>query len=204
MRVKAILLAAGESTRMGSDNKLLLPVAGKTVLRHLVDTFLAADLDEVLVVLGHQSHTVRAVLAGLPVTLVDNPDYRQGQMSSVHAGVSAITGACDAIIISLSDQPLLTVTDIDRLIEAFRSRERGAIVVPTYQGQRGNPILLDGGYRDRLVSGGHNLGCRKLIERNPHDVVTVAFEHDHVVVDMDTPEAYRTVKTRLEQALAGR
>lgn len=201
MMVKAVLLAAGESTRMGSENKLLLPVAGKTVIRHMVDTFLAAGLDEVIVVLGHQSHAIRAVLAGLPVTLVDNPDYAQGQMSSVHAGVSAISEDCDAILVSLADQPLLDVDDIRRLLEGFRQRTRGSILVPTFQGQRGNPIVLAGTHWQQLVAGGKNLGCRKLIERNPDDVVTMAVDSDHFVVDMDTPEAYQMVKLRLERPI---
>ena len=198
MIIKAVLLAAGESTRMGPDNKLLLPLAGKTVLRHMVDTLLAAELDEVIVVLGHQSHAARAVLAGLPIKVVINTHYQQGQMSSVHAGVSAIEEDCDGILIGLSDQPLLTVADIHQLVSGFEQRSQGSIVVPTYQGRRGNPIILDGAYRHNLIVGGQNLGCRRLIEKHPEAVTTLAFDQDHVVVDMDTPEAYQVVKQRLE------
>ncbi len=196
-RVSAVLLAAGESRRMGEVNKLTLPVGGEPLLRHTVQVLLASRLQEIVVVLGHDAAAMAALLEGLPVKRVDNPGYRDGQMSSVHAGLAALGAARDGVMICLTDQPLITPADIDRLIDAFARRSRGSILVPTHGGKRGNPIILADEHRRDILAGGRNLGCRRLIERNPSLVETVEMADDHVVVDLDTPEDYVEITRRL-------
>ena len=199
-RVAAVLLAAGESRRMGAANKLTLAINGVPLLRHTVQVLLASRLQEIVVVLGHEAQAMAALLDGLPVTLVENPGYREGQMSSVHAGLAALGAARDGVMICLTDQPLITPADIDRLIEAFARRTRGSILVPTHAGERGNPIILADAHRRDILDGGRNLGCRRLIERNPSLVETVEMADDHVVVDLDTPEDYVAITERLVPA----
>ncbi|WP_051207298.1 nucleotidyltransferase family protein [Saccharospirillum impatiens] len=200
MRIVAIVLAAGESRRMGDRNKLLLPMQGKPLLRRTVETVQGADVSRLIVVLGHEADKAREVLSGLAVETVYNPDYQVGQMTSVHAGLSAITGACDGVMICLTDQPLLTPQDLNELIDGFANRTRGSILVPTWQGQRGNPILLASEHCETIVKGETNLGCRRLLEKHPEQISTLAMSNDHVVVDMDTPEAYEQVCSRLHRA----
>ncbi|MEJ2553960.1 MAG: nucleotidyltransferase family protein [Gammaproteobacteria bacterium] len=199
--VSAILLAAGESRRMGITNKLALAVDGEPLLRHKVKTLLAADLVELVVVLGHEAQQAQSLLQGFDVRTVVNRDYRQGQMSSVHCGLEALRRPCDGVMICLADQPLLTVQDIDILIGAFVQRG-GSIIVPTYQGRRGNPIVLSYAHRTQILGGGRNLGCKRLIERNPELVTTVEMDNDHVVFDLDTPEDYATLQSRLKASPA--
>ena len=93
-------------------------------------------------------------------------------------------------MICLADQPLLTTADIDGLIEAFLRRERGSILVPTYKGERGNPIVLAAEHRASILAGERNLGCKRLIERHPELVTTREMDNDHCVFDLDTPEDY--------------
>jgi molybdenum cofactor cytidylyltransferase len=118
-------------------------------------------------------------------------------MSSVHAGLNAMKEACDAVLVCLSDQPLLEADDITALLDAFAHRTTGAVLVPVYRGQRGNPVILDAVRRAAILSGARNLGCKHLIENNPELVCTVEMENDHAVVDLDTPDAYAAVLARL-------
>lgn len=199
--VSAILLAAGESRRMGVTNKLALAVDGEPLLRRMVKTLVASGLAEVVVVLGHAAQEAQSLLQGLEVRTVVNSDYREGQMSSVHCGLEALQRPCDGVMICLADQPLLTTWDIDALIAAF-SRSSGSIIVPTYEGRRGNPVVLSYAHRAQILGGGRNLGCKRLIERNPDLVTTVEMDNDHVVFDLDTPEDYATLQARLKASPA--
>lgn len=193
-KVSAVLLAAGESRRMGDVNKLELLLDGVPLLRRTAETLLASRLQEIVVVLGHQAEKARDMLKHLPLRFVDNSAYRDGQMTSVYQGLAALTQACDGVMICLSDQPLLQTADVNVLIDAFgqldRGRRQASILVPTYQGRRGNPIILDYQHRQNILNGERNLGCKKLIEKNPELVSSFAMNNNHVVVDLDTPEEY--------------
>jgi molybdenum cofactor cytidylyltransferase len=196
--VSAILLAAGESRRMGAINKLTLAVDGEPLLRRTVRMLSDSHLAELVVVLGHQAQAAQALLQGLDVRTVVNADYREGQMSSVHCGLAALTRPGDGVMICLCDQPLLSTQDIDFLIDTYAQRG-GAIIVPTYQGRRGNPIMLSYAHREQILGGGRNLGCKHLIERNPDLVTTVEMDNDHIVFDLDTPEDYQRLQSRLTE-----
>jgi molybdenum cofactor cytidylyltransferase len=188
--VSAVLLAAGESKRMGPVNKLLLPIGGVPLLRRSVLTLLASELQEVIVVLGHEGDQAHGLIRDLGVTVVYNDKYADGQMSSVHRGVGALVRPCRGIMIALTDQPLLTTEDVDSLIGAFLARKRGSILVPTYRGQRGNPIVIAAEHRAEILAQERNFGCKRLIERNPDLVTTLEMDNDHCTFDLDTPEDY--------------
>ena len=194
--VSAILLAAGESRRMGQHNKLTLSVNGIPLLERTVRILLQARLREVVVVVGHEQHSVRRMLAGLPVSIVSNDRYQEGQMTSVYCGMQALQQPCDGVMVCLSDQPLLEPRDINLLVDSFLSKPT-AVLVPTYQGQRGNPIILASQHRADILNGERNLGCKRFIEKNPDLVTTLEFDNDHVVFDLDTPEDYARLQTRL-------
>lgn len=188
--ITAIVLAAGESRRMGTRNKMKLKINGQELIRQTVSTVLGSSINNVIVVTGYQPEVVRSSLAGLPVAKVHNKNYRQGQMSSVHKGLEEIKYSCDGIMVCLGDQPLLNSDDIDCLVNAFGQRTYGSILVPTYKGQRGNPVILSYEHRNQILKGKNNLGCRKLIEKNPESVYTLEMENDHVITDIDSPEDY--------------
>lgn len=196
MRVSAILLAAGESRRMGTVNKLALPVGGRALVRRTAETLLQAGLEEVVAVVGHERDSVGALLQGLPLRIVHNDDYREGQMTSVFCGMAALHNDCDAVLVCLADLPLLRVEDLMRLIAAFADCPT-SVLVPTYKGARGNPILLAHAHRDQILAGDRNLGCKRLIEKNPALVTALEMANDHTVFDLDTPDAYRELQQRL-------
>jgi molybdenum cofactor cytidylyltransferase len=189
--VSAVLLAAGESRRMGAANKLLLDIGGVTVVRRTAEQILAAGVAELVAVLGHQGEAIADALDGLPLRTVVNPDYAAGQMTSVQAGLAALETPGDAAMICLADQPLLTAADYRLLIDAFADRGGKSILVPVHRGARGNPVMLAAAHLGEITGRRANLGCRQLIDRNPDLVRTVEVASDRFVRDIDTEADYR-------------
>lgn len=198
--VSGILLAAGESRRMGMVNKLMLPVAGEPLVRRTARTLAASRLREVVVVLGQDGAEVGEQLADLPVRVVRNARYRDGQMRSVHCGLEALTETRDGIMIVLADQPLLTDVDINVLIAAFGALGPDSILVPSHAGQRGNPVIVAASHRRAILAEGPGSGCRQFIDRHPELVARLDMTDDHVVFDLDTPQDYERLQQRLETA----
>jgi molybdenum cofactor cytidylyltransferase len=196
-RLSCVLLAAGTSSRMGSQNKLLIDIDGQPLVRRTAKMLLDYELVELVVVVGHEAELVKKALHGLALTIVENKDYREGQMTSVHAGIKALNSDTDGIIVCLSDLVLLNTADLRELHLAFDECET-AILVPQYLGQRGNPIILAQSQREAIVQGEKNLGCRKLIAKNPHEVTVFEAKNDHLSFDLDTPEALLTFRQRMQ------
>lgn len=200
--VAGVLLAAGESRRMGSTNKMTLSIGGPSLLRHAAEVLCSSRLAEIVAVVGYAAPEAERQLAGLPrVRTVRNADYVQGQMSSVQCGLQSLSRSYEGIMICLGDQPLLTAHDVDSLIDTFLGQERRPILVPTYQGRRGNPIVLSAMHQATILADGTaNFGCRRLIERHPQWITTVEMADDHVVFDVDTPEDCQEWRRRLGQS----
>jgi molybdenum cofactor cytidylyltransferase len=187
----AIVPAAGMSTRLGR-NKLLLPFRGQPLIAHAVDTLMASEVDEIIVVLGHEADQVREAIGNKGVRFVENPDYRLGLSTSVRAGFAAVTVQTTGIMIYLADQPLLEAGEVDFLIRAFTQAGQAnkSIVVPFFSGQRGNPVIIRATFKDSLLAITGDTGCRRVIKQNPDQVLTVEMDTDHVIRDIDTIEAY--------------
>ena len=151
-----------------------------------------SEIDEVVVVLGHEADKVKATLQGKPVTLVENFSYREGLSTSIRVGLGAVSSAAQAIMIYLADQPLLEPEDVNRLIRAFaEAKHRNkSIVVPFFHGQRGNPVILDASFKEAILEVVGEVGCKRVIKRNPGRVLMVEMETDHVVRDVDSIEDY--------------
>jgi molybdenum cofactor cytidylyltransferase len=192
LMLSAIVLAAGMSTRMGR-NKLLLRFRDQALIVRAVDTLLASKIDEVIVVLGHEIEKAQAELKGKPVRLIQNPDYRDGLSTSVRTGVEAVSSQADGIMIYLADQPLLEPADINRIVAAFTDAKRvnKSIVVPFFEGERGNPVVLDASLRVAILGIVGDVGCKGVIKRYPEKVYALQMENDHVVRDVDDPNAYK-------------
>jgi len=186
--VGAVVLAAGEARRLGGRPKALLELGGVPLIRRNLIALSGAGVDEVAVVLGHRADELEAAVRDFPVTLVRNPDYALGQMSSMHTGVAALSDKLDAIIVAVADQPLLNAQDITALIGAFKKRGDAAAIVPYVDGQRGNPIIIDSAVRDAVLAGNANFGCRQWLADNPDQVGRLETDNRHYCVDVDTPE----------------
>ena len=197
--ISAIVLAAGESRRMGAQNKLLLPYENKTVIQHVVGTILQADVDAVYVVVGHEQDRVRQALDNLKVTFLENPDYVEGMGTSIRTGVERVPEEVAGYMICLSDLPLVTADEYSYLLQGFRNQLQQnphAISVPRYKGQRGNPVILSSLYRPAMLSHQGVMGCRGIVKQHPEHVTFLEMETDHVLRDIDTPEAYERIRVQ--------
>jgi molybdenum cofactor cytidylyltransferase len=196
--VSAVVLAAGLSSRMGGPHKLLLDVGGEPMLRRVVRSLLGLALAEVVVVTGHRAADIVTALDGLAVRFVHNPAFAEGQPGSVLAGVRALTAACDAVMIVLGDQPLLTTAALARLIEALGTAPEGrSILVPTSGGRRGNPVLFAARHIPEIQSGRMAVGDRRLVAAYPDEVALIEMADDAFTEDCDTPEDYAALQARL-------
>jgi molybdenum cofactor cytidylyltransferase len=196
--ISAVVLAAGESKRMG-EKKELLPLEGEPMIRVVVEKLLASEaVDEVVVVLGHEADSVGAALAGIVderVELVGNRRYREGMGTSLAYGVSACSWGSDAFLVVLGDAPFFRPEDVRELVG---ERARGAaIAVPVHAGRRGHPVLLAGGYRDELESLSGDSGARGILERDAGSVVPVELDDDGFLVDIDERDDYEAVREGL-------
>jgi molybdenum cofactor cytidylyltransferase len=188
-KAAALVLAAGQSRRMGGPNKLLLEVAGKQMVRHVVEAALASRADPVVVVVGHQQHEVRQALRGLKVRFAPNPDYEGGLSTSLRAGLAALAPDVTGAVVCLGDMPRVSAGLIDRLIAAFDPVEGRSIVVPTWHGKRGNPVLWSRAFFAEMQIVAGDVGARHLIGEHAGAVVEVEAESDGTLIDIDTPEA---------------
>jgi molybdenum cofactor cytidylyltransferase len=192
----AIIPAAGQSRRMGVQ-KHLLPFGVTTVIGHIVDQLRQGGIDEVCVVVGHQADRIAAALAGRPVHIVHNPDYRQTEMlSSVRCGLRALPKACEAILMALGDQPSITAELVRAMTESFSAAGKG-IVVPIHGGQRGHPLLFAQRYCGEILTGYEEVGLRGLLAAHPEDIFELHVATSAVLSDMDYPEDYRRELARL-------
>jgi len=194
-RIAALVLAAGRSSRMGTLNKLLIRVDGKPMVQHTIDTVCAVGLSPVIVVTGHQHEQVEAALAGLPVTVVHNPDFAEGLSASLKTGLAALPDDIDGVLVCLGDMPRVAATDIERLIDAFNPVEGRAIIVPTRHGKRGNPVLWAKRFFAEMRSVAGDVGARHLIGAYPEAVSEVEMTSDGVLTDIDTPQALARLAT---------
>ena len=191
-KVAAIVLAAGASTRCGQP-KQLLPVGGKTMLQHVVDVVLASPVDQTIVVLGHRADEIGATLKDTPADIVTNEEWEAGLSTSVQAGLRAIRPDVQAALFVLADQPAITPEIIVALLGRYR--ETGApIVVPTYQGKRGNPALFDRSLFAELFRVRDDQGGRQLIDRYGDRTERVEVDSEAVLVDVDTEADYHRFK----------
>ena len=197
MRWSAVVLAAGNSSRMEGRHKMLLPIGERPVIRHTVERILEAAPQEVVVVTGYRGREVMAVLADLRVALQPNPRYEEGQMTSAAIGAGALAKATDAVMMCLGDMVLLEPGDYAELVTAYIDMTDRSIVIPYFGGQRGNPILFASSYVHEVAMGERHIGCKKLANQYPEDVFRYEATHDRFTTDMDTPADYTRALERL-------
>jgi molybdenum cofactor cytidylyltransferase len=187
-RIAAIVLAAGQSRRMGR-NKLLIEIDGAAMVERAVDAALASAAGPVIVVTGHEAPSIRTRLAGRDVVLVDNPDYAQGLSTSLRRGIAALPETADGLVVCLADMPGIDARLIDRLIAAFNPVEGREIIAPTRHGKRGNPVLWGNRFLPELAGVSGDSGAKHLLGSYPEYLVEIEAEDDGVLTDLDTPEA---------------
>jgi molybdenum cofactor cytidylyltransferase len=189
-RVGAVILAAGLSSRLAPRNKLLTPMPdGGTLIAHTARRAVASRAGMIIAVTGFQSAQIQAALHGLPVNFVFAEDFADGLAASLRAGIAALPPKMDAALIMLGDMPLIETDLLNALIEAYDPQTGHDIVVPTWQGQLGNPRLWGRRYFDEIRSLKGDTGANRLLSRYRPRIVECAAPSDAVLRDFDTPAA---------------
>ena len=192
--IAAVVLAAGLSRRMGQA-KLLLPVAGRAIVRHAVEGVLAGGVDSVWVVTGPDSAPIQSALAGLDVQIVVNPAPEAGQAGSVRAGIAALPAPVDTVLIALGDQPALDPSIVPALLAARWTSSR-PIIAPRYRDGQGNPVVFKREIFDELLRLQGDQGARPVIAKDPARVEWVELDLP-MPPDVDTPADYEKIRARL-------
>lgn len=185
--VAGLVLAAGRGRRFGASPKLLARLGGEVLVRRVALAAIAAGLDPVMVVLGHEAEALGAVLDGLPVHPVLNPSYADGLSTSLRAGLAALPAAVEAVVVLLGDMPCVQAGTVRALTAAFAAG-RPAAVVPTYRGQRGNPVLLSAELFTDLRALSGDTGAGPLL-RGRAGALELPTDDPAILADIDTPAA---------------
>jgi molybdenum cofactor cytidylyltransferase len=185
----AMILAAGESKRMGKP-KLLLPFGEKTIIETIVEAVVSSKVEETLIILGSDREKIEDKIKNYPVEIVYNRDFRSGMLSSVQCGFKALPVETRAVLVVLGDQPKISKAIINKLIAAYKSSEKG-IVLPVYKKERGHPVLIDLKYREEVEKLSPEVGLRGTVYRHPEDILEVDVETPSIIKDIDDESDYK-------------
>jgi CTP:molybdopterin cytidylyltransferase MocA len=186
VRVGAILLAAGEGSRMGVVPKALIELQNVPLINRQLIALSGAGVDEVVVVTGYHYQLVEPLVEQFPVRIVRNLTPEDGQASSIRLGLEALGPNFDAVIMALCDQPLINAADITQLIAAFKKRKSGDMLLPMVDGNRGNPVVIGRVALAQILESGKNMVCRKFMDEHPEMVDVFQSDNQHFVMDVDS------------------
>lgn len=187
-KVWAIVLAAGKSTRM-KQQKLLMPFNGKTIVETVIGKIRPVLKSNILIVLGSHYDEISRIINRLPVKSCFNKNFENGMLSSVICGYNSLPENADAALVFLGDQPQISTEVIQAVINAWKQSEKG-IVIPTFNGKRGHPVLIETGYTAEINQLDPEKGLRQLMQKNADDIFEVEIEGAEILRDIDTPEDY--------------
>lgn len=200
MRIGAVLLAAGQGSRIGGLPKALLKLQGLSFLEHHLTALYAVGVSEVVVVTGYYYQSVETIAQQFPVQVVRNSTPELGQASSVRLGIEAIGSEFDAIFMLLCDQPFIGRAELTLLLKEFSrlanlkgglSSTPEIILIPEVAGQRGNPTLFSGAVMRAILASPDQLSCRQYADLHPELMTFLKTDNAHFVIDIDTPEDLR-------------
>ena len=168
--------------------KPLLPFGEKTVIETVLDNYLKVNLYEIIIVLGYQAERIIQTIGQNSVKIVVNKEYKDGMLSSIKKGIEATDEKTEAYMIALVDQPFISSTLIESLLGKY---ENNGIIIPSYSGRRGHPIIIPAKYRDEIFGLDANIGLRQLIQNHEDEIIYVDVSSDEIIRDMDFPEDYK-------------
>lgn len=189
-KIKALVLAAGYSSRM-KTNKMLLPLGDSTVIENTVRGFLQSRVDGVAVVVGNEKEKIQQVLASYPVQLIENSRFTQGMSSSVQEGIKVLDkdAELEGIMINPGDMPLIKAETVNAILEKFKE-SAFPIIIPVYQGKKGHPVLFAKSLFSQLLEIGGDVGAREVVRRNNEQCCFLEVNDQGILIDIDCPEEY--------------
>jgi molybdenum cofactor cytidylyltransferase len=190
--IVAVILSAGESSRMGRP-KALLPIDGVRFVEKIVSTLKSTNVGNIIVVLGHNAEAIRRKISDLPVTILINHDYKQGQLSSLQVAIRHLEssgGSVDGILVHLVDHPYIEAKLVNLMIDRFYETKK-LIVVPRFQDRRGHPVIFARALFSELLAAGTDQGAKPVVRAHRDDTLEIDTDDKGVLIDIDTPEEYR-------------
>lgn len=195
--IAVIVLAAGKSSRSTPENKLLtLAQDGRTMIAQTVDHAVASGAGAVIVVTGHQAERIRNALSEKPVSFVHASDFAEGIAASLRGGIAALESHIEAALICLGDMPLVEPSMMRHIIAAYDPGQGREIILPTYQDQRGNPVLWGRRFFPELLKLTGDSGGRGILPRHKRFITEIPVGSEGVRLDFDTPDELATFKNR--------
>ena len=194
IRISGILLAAGESKRMGKP-KLLLNLGKSNIINATIDNLLKSEIYELIIVLGHEAQKIENSLSTQDkrIKFVTNKNYREGMSTSIKCGVLTTSQESEAFLIALGDQPLISPKVINRLIEKYQSSDVGIVTV-MHQSLRGHPVLISKKYVKEILSLNGDIGARDLLKKHLDDTTIINIESSEEFFDIDRIQDYEELK----------
>jgi molybdenum cofactor cytidylyltransferase len=188
-KIHAVILAGGQSKRMGTENKLLVPINGKPMIVLTSEPIIASKVKSVTVITGYEDQKIKEAMKNSTIRFAHNKNFQYGISSSVVTAVKSAPEDCSAILIGLGDMPNIMVSHINKLIDAYNPLEGRAICVPTWKGKRGNPVLWARRFFPEMLQLKGDFGAKELMGKYAELVVEVEMNDNGIVIDIDTPEA---------------
>jgi len=187
--VAILILAAGQSRRMGPKNKLLAEIDGQPMADITAEQALGSKAEAVFAVIGHEKEKTNEIFENKGIKTFFNEQYEEGLSSSLKTGFRELADNYDGILICLADMPFVTTALLDQLIDAFDIEEGRAIIVPAVDGKRGNPVLIASSFKADILALTGDIGAKPIITENEHVVFNLDIENDSIFRDIDTPES---------------
>jgi len=182
--ISAILLTAGQSKRMDGENKLTKEIQGTPLIKHSVKNILASSIDELIVVLGYQKETIEKLIdKNKKIKFVFNKDFENGMASSIKAGLNNLSEKTEAFFICLGDMPMVNHDIYNQLI---KSKDNKEIIIPTYKGQQGNPVLFNKSMKEKIMSITGDVGAKKILELNKEKILNLEINDQSIVKGFNT------------------
>ena len=186
--ISAILLAAGQSKRMVGENKLTKEIKGIPLIKLSIKNILASSIDELIVILGYQKEIIEKIIdKNKRIKFVFNGNFENGMASSIKTGLSNLSEKTEAFFICLGDMPMVNSDIYNQLIQSKNNKE---IIVPTYKGQQGNPILFSKSIKEKIMTIQGDVGAKKILELNKNKILNVEVANQSIRKDFNTKDDF--------------
>ena len=186
--ITAILLAAGESKRMNGENKLIKKIYGKSLIEHSVKNILESSIDELIIIIGHQSELIKNILSRhKKIKFIFNNKYKTGMASSIQIGLNNLSKETQSFFICLGDMPNINKQIYNSLIKSKNSHQ---IIIPTYKGQSGNPVLFDKSMKEIIINIEGDNGAKKIINMHRDQTFFLETNDQSIIQDFNTHQSF--------------
>ena len=182
--ISAILLAAGQSKRMINENKLVKKYKNIPLIKYAVDNVLNSSIDELIIVLGYQKKIIEKLISkNEKIKIVFNENFENGMASSIKTGLNHFSDKTESFFICLGDMPMINKDIYNQLIKSKKDKE---IIVPTYKGQQGNPVLFDKSMKEKIMSISGDAGAKKILELNKDKILNLEINDQSIAKSFNT------------------